>query len=105
MRFDSWSYRYAEQVLNSKLALRKEIEDVIAAIKIPSDGFSRPGLNKEIEKQLVSRGWRTQPRVGGDREDVEIEARLDFIKERVGIEVSLGHASFIGIDLLKFQTV
>jgi len=64
-----------------------------------------PQLNKEIEKELVSRGWKTQPRVGGDREDVEIEARLDFIKERVGIEVSFGHASFIGIDLLKFQTM
>jgi len=26
-----------------------------------------------------------------------------FLKERVGIEVGFGHASFIGIDLLKFQ--
>jgi len=75
MRFNSWSYRYAEQVLNSKLALRKEIEDAIGGIKITSEGFSRPQLNKEIEKELVSRGWKTQPRVGGDREDVEIEAR------------------------------
>jgi hypothetical protein len=25
------------------------------------------------------------------------------LKERVGIEVGFGHASFIGIDLLKFQ--
>jgi hypothetical protein len=28
---------------------------------------------------------------------------MDFLKERVGIEVEFGHASFIGIDLLKFQ--
>lgn len=28
---------------------------------------------------------------------------MDFVKERVGIEVGFGHASFIGIDLLKFQ--
>jgi hypothetical protein len=28
---------------------------------------------------------------------------MDFSKERVGIEVGFGHASFIGIDLLKFQ--
>ncbi len=28
---------------------------------------------------------------------------MDFLKERVGIEVGFGHASFIGIDLLKFQ--
>ena len=28
---------------------------------------------------------------------------MDFLKERVGVEVAFGHASFIGIDLLKFQ--
>jgi hypothetical protein len=28
---------------------------------------------------------------------------LDFLKERNGIEVGFGHASFLGIDLLKFQ--
>jgi hypothetical protein len=30
-------------------------------------------------------------------------AKMDFLKERIGIEVGFGHASFIGIDLLKFQ--
>ena len=28
---------------------------------------------------------------------------MDFLKDRVGVEVGFGHASFIGIDLLKFQ--
>lgn len=28
---------------------------------------------------------------------------MDFIKERVGVEVEFGHPSFLGIDLLKFQ--
>lgn len=28
---------------------------------------------------------------------------MDFLKSRVGIEVGFGHASFLGIDLLKFQ--
>jgi hypothetical protein len=28
---------------------------------------------------------------------------MDFLKERIGIEVAFGHSSFIGIDLLKFQ--
>ena len=30
-------------------------------------------------------------------------ARMDYLKDRVGIEVEFGHASFIGIDLLKMQ--
>jgi len=28
---------------------------------------------------------------------------MDFLKERIGIEVEFGHSSFLGIDLLKFQ--
>ena len=28
---------------------------------------------------------------------------MDFLKERIDIEVGFGHSSFIGIDLLKFQ--
>lgn len=28
---------------------------------------------------------------------------MDFLKERIGVEVGFGHSSFIGIDLLKFQ--
>ena len=42
----------------------------------------------------------------GERSSSELgdpHARLDFLKERVGIEVGFGHASFLGIDLLKFQ--
>ncbi len=29
MRFRTWSYRFAEQVLNGKLTLKKEIEDTL----------------------------------------------------------------------------
>ena len=28
---------------------------------------------------------------------------MDFLKDRIGVEVGFGHASFMGIDLLKFQ--
>ncbi len=28
---------------------------------------------------------------------------MDFLKERIGVEVGFGHASFLGIDVLKFQ--
>ena len=33
----------------------------------------------------------------------ELGAKMDFLKGRVGIEVGFGHASFLRIDLLKFQ--
>lgn len=87
------------------LALKNEVQDALGAINIADEGISRPQLNEEIEKQLVGKNWQTQPRVAGDREDLEIEAKLDFLKSRVGVEVEFGHSSYMGIDLLKFQTM
>ena len=46
-------------------------------------------------------GWESQPTVFDEPSDPS--AKMDFLKERIGIEVEFGHASFIGIDLLKFQ--
>jgi len=101
VRYQTWSYRFAEQVMNSKLDLKREIEDTIREIELPRQAFSRPALNKEIERRLVGRGWSGQPKVMEE----EIEARLDFQKDRIGVEVAFSHSSFIGIDLLKFQTM
>lgn len=50
---------------------------------------------------FVKKGWESQPSVFDERGDPS--EKMDFLKERVGIEVGFGHASFIGIDLLKFQ--
>jgi hypothetical protein len=50
---------------------------------------------------FVARGWESQPPVFDDPGDPA--AKMDFMKDRVGVEVGFGHASFIGIDLLKFQ--
>ena len=63
--------------------------------------LSRPTFNKILRQSFISKGWTDQPHVFG--EDDELGAKMDFLKERVGIEVGFGHASFIGIDLLKFQ--
>jgi hypothetical protein len=35
MKFSPWSYRYADEILNSKLALKKQIEDAIRPIQVP----------------------------------------------------------------------
>jgi hypothetical protein len=63
--------------------------------------LSRPTFNKTLREHFVAKGWTDQPHVFGDEE--ELGAKMDFLKERVGIEVGFGHVSFIGIDLLKFQ--
>src|SRR6516225_9649904 len=101
IRLERFSYRFAEQVLNSKLVLKQEIEAILTNESIQIASLSRPVFNKVLRECFVAKGWTDQPYVFG--EDEELGAKMDFLKDRVGIEVGFGHASFIGIDLLKFQ--
>ena len=101
MRFVKFSFRFAEQVLNSKLALKEDIEQVIVSLKPDLSNLSRPHFNELLRASFKKRGWQDQPLVFDEPSDPS--AKMDFIKERVGIEVAFSHASFVGIDLLKFQ--
>lgn len=101
LRLQRFSYRFAEQVLNSKLALKQEIEQVLTDPSIDPTTLSRPKFNDVLRDLFVTRGWQSQPPVFDEPGDPT--AKMDFLKDRIGIEVGFGHASFIGIDLLKFQ--
>jgi len=96
-----FSFRFAEQVLNSNLALRQEIESILTDPTLPIPKLSRPQFNRELNDRFVANGWGAQPLVFG--EPGEPLAKMDFLKHRVGVEVEFGHASFLGIDLLKMQ--
>lgn len=97
----SFSYRFAEQVLNSRLSIKQEIEGILLDPRIQLSELSRPKFNEVLEELFVGKGWENQPAVFDEPGDPS--AKMDFLKDRVGVEVGFGHASFIGIDLLKFQ--
>jgi hypothetical protein len=101
LRLEKFSYRFAEQVLNSKLVIKEEVESVLTDQSIAIPMLSRPQFNKVLRDLFVAKGWENQPYVFDEESDAA--AKMDFLKERVGIEVGFSHASFIGIDLLKFQ--
>jgi hypothetical protein len=101
MEFKTYSYRFGEQVLNSKLSLKHEIEDTLRNLSSKPDELSRPKFNEILETEFVNLGWKPQPSVFSSEDDAY--AKMDFLKERIGVEVEFGHSSFIGIDLLKFQ--
>lgn len=100
LRLVKFSFRFAEQVLNSKLSLKQEIEEILTG-NVDLHSLSRPRFNEILEERFESEGWQCQPSVFDEPNDPS--AKMDFLKERIGIEVGFGHASFIGIDLLKFQ--
>jgi hypothetical protein len=101
LRLQTYSFRFAEQVLNSKLAIKQELEHIFNDPSIDIPTLSRPNFNQVLETIFTSKGWESQPAVFAESNDPG--AKMDFLKERVGVEVGFGHASFIGIDLLKFQ--
>jgi hypothetical protein len=100
VQLQRYSYRFADEVLNSVLPLKREIELVLTE-SLDVASLSRPAFNALLRKRFIARGWADQPQVFGVGE--EAGAKMDFLKDRIGIEVGFGHASFIGIDVLKFQ--
>ena len=96
------SYRFAEQILNSQLAIRNEVEAILKDPSIPVADLGRRRFNSELKTRFLAKDWESQPLVFGG-ETGEPMARMDFLKNRVGVEIAFGHASFIGIDLLKLQ--
>jgi hypothetical protein len=101
IRLERFFYRFAEQVLNSKLNLKQEHEEILTDPNIDLSKLSRPYFNSILDKDFFDRGWECQPCVFDAQSDPL--AKMDFLKDRVGVEVAFKHASFIGIDLLKFQ--
>jgi hypothetical protein len=99
--FETFSYRFAEQVLNSRLYIKQEIVSTLSAFQIILSELSRPKFYKILEELLVKKGWGKQPSVYD--KPANPLANMDFIKDRIGIEVANGHLSFFGFDLLKFQ--
>jgi len=53
MRFQTFSYRFTEQVLNSKLETKREIENIISSIE--HRGYSRPELNEIFRAKFLEK--------------------------------------------------
>ena len=77
MRFQTFSYRFAEQVLNSKLGTKREVEDIMNSIR--PRGYSRPELNEVFRSKFLERNWIEQPQVF--EEITDIVAKIDYLKD------------------------
>ena len=85
MRYVEYSFRFAEQILNSKLALKTEIQQVLSTLQPDLKQLSRPRFNQILREKFVAHSWEDQPLVFNEPGDAS--ARMDFLKERVGIDV------------------
>jgi len=89
IRLQKYSYRFVEQVLSSNLTLNQEIESVLLDPGIDITSLSWPNFNAALDERFVSKGWDRQPPVFSGESDPS--AKIDFLKNRVGIEVQFGH--------------
>jgi len=89
--------------LNSKFSTKKEIETIIESVNLKPEELSRPKLNNAFREEFLKRKWEEQPQIFNEVKERFV--RIDFLKDRVGVEIAFSHESFIGTDLLKFQTL
>jgi len=100
IRLQKFSFRFSEQIFNSRLALKDEIENILFSACIDLSILGRPNFNQVLKELFLQYNWDSQTRVSPD---MKAYSTFDFVKDRIAVEVQFGHASFIGIDLLKFQ--
>ena len=100
VRLEKYSFRFSEEIFNSRLSLKSEIESMLYSASEDLSKLNRKTFNYELNTLFSARGWDTQTRVSPE---MNAYSKFDFMKDRVAVEVQFGHASFIGIDLLKFQ--
>ena len=75
LRLRKFSFGFAEQVLNSTLAFKEEIDAILTDQITDLSSLSR----------FFHYGWQRQPAVFNEPSDPS--AKIDFLKDRTGIEV------------------
>ena len=55
-----FSYRFAKEVLNSKLAIEEEIESILKSPDIDIHSLGRRNFNKILREKFVSKNWQEQ---------------------------------------------
>lgn len=101
IKLQSNSYRMAEDILNSYPNLKDEVDNTLLNQDIDLSSLSRYHYNQVLKELFKSNGWQNNP--SQLHEPVNPLARLELIKNNIGLEIGFRHSSLIGHNLLKFQ--
>jgi hypothetical protein len=99
MQFETFSYRHAEEILNSHLAIKREIACVLEEVKETIVAAGSEGLTTKICSAFVSRKWESEVRVADNQPH---EQRFDLLKERVAVEIEFSRYEFLSRDYIRF---
>ena len=81
INLQKYSFRFAEQVLNSKLALKQEIEDTLLIPDIKFSSLSRSHFNEILENLFIQKCWETQPIVTRNNDFMGSTLACNLIKK------------------------
>ena len=83
--------------MNSKIALKAEIENIINGLEIDPLGKNERAPHKVVKKAFLDKGWSDEQQISQ-----RSKMRFDLYKERIGIEVETSHIIHTYKDFLKF---
>src|SRR5438552_16168612 len=109
MRFTPFNFRHGQEILELRAGWR-ELEEVVASIeredivathrafreagkRVPAGG--QTAINAVFRTKLVPMGWTPESRLFASGEEDLRKWKMDFIKERIGVEVSFNHAEAV----------
>jgi restriction endonuclease BglII len=114
-----FAHRFADVILNSDYELKKEVERVIADVRMAEVDERFGAINAErhasgkklamgkqstinalFRERFQGLSWEVEKNVFNDRSN---DLAIDFWKRDVGVDVAFNHRSFIGGDLLRLQ--
>lgn len=99
VQFDSRSYRHADEILNSNLAVKNEISHILnSCVAVPVQQ-GEEGLTAKISESFRANNWSGEVPV--------VEGRLhtqyfDFFKGRVAVEIEFSRYEFVYRDFIRF---
>ncbi|MBT4512906.1 MAG: hypothetical protein HOC20_11970 [Chloroflexi bacterium] len=94
------SYKSGEIHLNTKPAIKEEIESILLAQSPVITKWSRDEYVRIIETDFIAKGWEVPPPMV-DKRGKQTQL-MDFRKEKVGVKLGL-HSSSAQSDILRFQ--
>jgi Restriction endonuclease BglII len=102
VQYETFSYRHAEEIINARLNIRREILDVLDTVEETNVAIGKDSLTPRLVNAFVRRGWEKEVLV---MENQPHEQRFDLLKERVAIEIEFSRYEFLSRDYLRFLAV
>lgn len=101
LQLQAKSYRDAQGLLGRAPNIVEELERILLNPELDLALLSRSHFNQTLKEAFVASGWQNHPSLFN--EPVNPLAKIELVKETIGLELGFRHISYTGFNLLKFQ--